>query len=718
MNTFCLKNKHFRRNNVKASLLCAITLGWASWVNAAEESDHLFEDLLQELEQVTEIATHTKLNIDYVPGMVTVLEGEKLRNAGLLTFEEALETVPGVEVTISNDGQNDVVMRGIGKTISSGKVKLLINGRSTNAALSAASTTSTLPLELVERIEIIRGPGSAVYGEYAYAGVVNVILRKDSHLFYSGSHHDKHAMGGVISNHTSDEPLKYSLSFSAYKRKGDEVIAGEDYLKASQDVYPYPSNSPGTSNELEKILSTSLQLSYDKFQWDTFFQQQDVGDYFGIYHALPPELDYIRRVTTATSDIDGKFNFGDELSIEASAGVRYYALRGSIHYFLPENFPDFTSGIPPTEFFSDGALGIPNYTEYEAHTSLTINYSGINKHDILFGLYTAYIDQGDTWATRNNIFVSTPSGPVVKQVPLQDYRGNDNWLKENNKRVITSVFAQDQWHVFDPLTITIGARFDDYHNQDHWHSHSFNPRLAAVYNFQDTHVFKAQYSEAFRPPTFLELFSQNNIISSGNPDMNAEEISTLEFGYIHNNSLTKSKVRLTAFNSELDELITIDASGQYQNQGSVNSKGIEFEIVNTLIPLMTIEANSSFMRVMEKETGNALPHVANLLGNFDVTYQFEKFSSHAGVQYMGKRKREIGDTRSAMDDYLLLNASLSSGALFNKNMVFRVGIKNLLDHDVVHPAPLISFGGSELPTYANDYPRPGREIWLNIEYNL
>ena len=688
--------------------------------NINPSSDLLLDDLLQELEEVTEIATRTKLNVDYVPGMVTVLHGGDLQRQGLFTLLEAMETVPGVEITSNNEGQSSYVMRGIGKSFSSGKIKMLVNGRAMNAAMSAASTVSTIPIQMVERIEIIRGPGSAIYGEYAYAGVVNVILRKDIHAFYTGSSHNKHVIGGNWSNYQSDSALKYSLGISASDNEGKQVKAGPDYLKDLNTGLPLDSlfnsisNSPGYINEAERIFVSGLQVSYKDFQWDSVFNHQEVGDSYGFQNALPPTIEPIRKVITLTSDIDKKITLNKNVSSVVSVGGRYYAVRGKNHYFLPAGFPDLTSLNQTTNqienYFDDGVLGSPNYTEYEFHGGIEVNYLAIPDHEMLIGLHGTYIRQGNTWARRNQEFV----GGFIAEIPLKEYRGDENWLTENNDRKIASVYAQDQWKVIKPLTMTIGGRYDNYFDS----GSSFNPRLAAVYNFLDNHIFKIQYARAFRPPTFLEMYIQNNIVAEGNVDIKPERIQSVDAGYIYNKPSTSTHVRVTSFYSQLDDLITNDDStGKYENLGSIISKGFELEFKQKIMDSLTIDVNGTLVRVSDKASGEALPKVANIYGYASLSHQpMKNITLTISDQYIGSRKREKNDTRSELSSYHVFDATFNMDHIVINQASLSLGIKNIMDRTVLHPAPLVSFNGALVPSYAGDYPRPGREFWLSLAY--
>ncbi|WP_455218381.1 TonB-dependent receptor plug domain-containing protein, partial [Kaarinaea lacus] len=137
---------------------------------AADEHDPdaALQDLLQALEQETEIATKTKMNVDFVPGIVTVFYGDDLLARGIRDVKETLALIPGVELSISTVGVAQVFVRGIGTAFSSGKLKVLLNGVPFNATLNVSTTALSLPTEQIDRIEVIRGPGSAIYGEFAY----------------------------------------------------------------------------------------------------------------------------------------------------------------------------------------------------------------------------------------------------------------------------------------------------------------------------------------------------------------------------------------------------------------------------------------------------------------------------------------------------------------------------------------------------------------------
>jgi outer membrane receptor for ferrienterochelin and colicins len=150
---------------------------------ASEEKEE--SDLLSILQQETEVATKTRLNSDYVPGIVTVLEGDQLEAMGIATAWEALGLVPGMQAVLDQRGSPAVIARGIDFPFNSGNIQILINSVSLARPDGGINPSALLiPIEQIDRIEVIRGPGSVVYGDFAFMGLVNIITRKAGQSVY------------------------------------------------------------------------------------------------------------------------------------------------------------------------------------------------------------------------------------------------------------------------------------------------------------------------------------------------------------------------------------------------------------------------------------------------------------------------------------------------------------------------------------------------------
>lgn len=151
------------------------TLFWASPA-FCDSGKELVDNFLEQLDQSTEIATKNGLNIDFVPGNVSVISGEELKRLGYQTLNATrFDMILGIESPVNS-------MRGTGGSYSRQKILLLLNGVEIDNQTFGTNYYGAMSVDLVDRVEIIRGPGSSVYGGYAVNGVINVITKKEPHV--------------------------------------------------------------------------------------------------------------------------------------------------------------------------------------------------------------------------------------------------------------------------------------------------------------------------------------------------------------------------------------------------------------------------------------------------------------------------------------------------------------------------------------------------------
>lgn len=695
-------NRYFgmvtRRARWSVILLLSLWIPWG--VQSAEadaELEAALQDLLGVLDQETRIATRTKMNIDFVPGMVSVLYGEDLVDRGVRDAGEALALIPGIELSISTDGTMLVFVRGVGSVFASGKIKVMLNGVAFNSTLSVASTALSIPTDQIRRIEVIRGPGSTIYGEFAYSGVVNIITRKQQdQAFVRYSDLGQATLGAILTQGQPGEDWHTSLSVSATNIDGDNVESGPDVLRN----FPALTRAPGETNEREIDRALLLHTHYRAFDFSAQWSKVESGDHFGIAHALPGQgQELLRKVDMLAVDGGWDFSRGQYIEGRVTAGWLDYTLDSGLHQIYPPGF-----GGPGV--FPNGVIASPNHEERKYHAGLELNYSGIEDHELLMGMDWSYTEQGDVYAVRNyNPLTFAP-------IPLAKYTGAENWLGEDLERRLWAVFFQDQFAASERLTITAGLRFDSYDDV----GHATSPRLAAVYQLSEQQTLKVQYASAFRPPTFLETATKNNPIVAGNPDIESETINTFELGYIFNNGITVG--RATLFYGDLHDLIVIDTAAvpnTYTNAGEVHITGAELEYARKLGPHFKIDTNLTLQQMHNNANDKPLPDVARRLANLGLIYQPSRKYSIAGqYRYVGERQRAPGDPRDDLDGYQTVDMTMTARNVVAE-MTIRGGVKNLFDADVVYPSPLTNFGGSVIPTYPEDYPRPGREYWLQMD---
>ena len=263
-----------------------LALNFATNVIAQESGSEQEElnQLLNLLDEQTTLATQTRLNADFVPGMFSVLTGEDMYRRGFRTLWEALASVPGVVTVMNETGMRSITVRGIGEVFEPSKVKLLLNGHAVNA--SASATTGTIfdtPVEQIDRVEFIRGPGSAVHGEFSFAGVLNVITRSKGEDYSAGIETgDGYRFNAFRSFDQSG--FSASINFAASDSRGQDIDSGSDRTPTGVTGY-----SPGDINNKRDFVSAIVDLKFDELRALIQVQQGNRGDHFGSNNLLPPD---------------------------------------------------------------------------------------------------------------------------------------------------------------------------------------------------------------------------------------------------------------------------------------------------------------------------------------------------------------------------------------------------------------------------------------------
>ena len=227
------------------AILCACVAPAA--LRAAEEEE---AELLAVLQQETDIATKTRMNSDFVPGIVTILDGDRLRALGVRTVWDAMPYVPGVQAWLDGGGTPSVTVRGIPFPFNSGSIQILLNGSPIGReAAGLNSSVLFVPMTQVERIEFIRGPGSILYGDYAFMGLVNIITRKQGEQVDASvdSHGGRDA--GLLVSGGNKDGLHGSFNLAGHY-SGDAVV-------------------PDNRSADETRVSAIADVQYNGFTWQT-----------------------------------------------------------------------------------------------------------------------------------------------------------------------------------------------------------------------------------------------------------------------------------------------------------------------------------------------------------------------------------------------------------------------------------------------------------------
>ncbi|OQX20530.1 MAG: hypothetical protein BWK80_35660 [Desulfobacteraceae bacterium IS3] len=638
-----------------------------------------FKWLREEATVFTQIATKTDMDADLVPGMVTVLKGKDLEDQGFRTVGEAMVLVPGVDMNSTMNGAGTTIMRGIS---AGSKVKMLLNGIQVNSTMEGlGEAIFSIPTEQVERIEVIRGPGSGLYGEWAYLGVINVMTyQKGSRVFGRVGSYDFHSGGIRTSYESQDKNFKANLNIAGWERDRTDVESGPDMLGQTSKI-----------DNSVKSPTAILSLDYKKLSLTGQWLESRQGGNFGLTGAIPP-ADEQNKYSNQHKMIEARFSpdISKNLRSEIKFGWHEYIWDSGDIWLLPAGI------ITPYD-----SRGASYYKEQAMYGGVMLHFTGWQKQHWLIGVDYEKTAMEDVWHAINY----DPS--TYEPTPLQRYTGAKNWLAEDKSRKVLGLLLQDQIDITERMAFTAGLRYDRYDDEDNSYSR-LTPRIAGVFRATDSHIFKIQYAESFRPPSFTEIYSRSNDVIKGNSELDFESVKTYEAEYVYRSRHFIGK--LTLFYSELDNLI-YSVKKRSVNFGSATSKGTEAEINWKIIDALTINANLSYSYDEDEITGTDFKNSPKWLSNAALIWQ-PKTDWIAALNYrhVDKRNRGPNDPREPLDGYDTLNLTLSRKNLFYKGMTFRSGVKNLFDTDIRYPA--------NYAEYKQDFPQTGREWWVQLSYDF
>jgi iron complex outermembrane receptor protein len=663
------------------SLICCLVLPVSAQENKDLKSrlDDEFRWLREEAMVTTQIATKTEMDADLVPGMVTVLKGKDLEDQGFRTVGEALVLVPGIDLNSGMTGSTVSVIRGI---TSSVKIKMLLNGVPMNSAMEGSGiAVFYIPIEQVERIEVIRGPGSGLYGEWAYLGVINVkTYQKGNQVFGRVGSYDFHSGGIRASYECEDKNFRTSLNIAGWERDSTDIGSGPDMFGITGNI----------DNSI-KSPTAILSLDYKKLSIIAQLIENRQGNNYGLTGAIPP-ADEQNLHKDQYKMLEARLNpdISTHLTSEIKLGWREYVWDSGDFWLYPAGV------ITPYD-----SIGASYYEEQAYYGSILFHWTGWQKQHWLIGAEYEDTRMEDVWMKVNYDPIS------YEPVPYQTFTGSKNWMDEDNSRKLVGMFVQDQIDLTEQVSVTAGLRYDRYEDGEYSYSR-VTPRIAGVFRVTDSHIFKIQYAEAFRPPSFSEMYSKNNPALIGNPELDFESVRTYEAEYIYRAGRFIGK--FTVFYSEMDNLI-YTVRKLYSNMGSATSKGVELEGNWRIIDTLTVNANMSFIDTEDDLSGNDFKNSPRWLSNAGLIWQPQSdWTAALNYRHVDKRNRVAKDPREPLDGYDTLNLTLSRKNLFYKGLTVRGGIKNLSDEDVLYPG--------NYNDYKEDYLQIGREWWVQLSYEF
>ena len=683
----------FNRQTAFAILILA-SIGTANAQSTEEDFGLIYGD-----QSTISIATGGQQPISKAPSSATVITAEDIQAMGATDLDQALESVPGLHVSMSSIYLLPIYsFRGI-FTDSSSQILMLVNGLPiTNSYRGDRGMGwGGMPLENVARIEVIRGPGSALYGADAFSGVINVITKTAADIkgteygIRAGSFNSQDAWiqhGGKLGS------LDAAFYLRAGNTDGQKGIIQQDAQTALDKLFGTKvSNAPGPLNAQRKAVDARADLSKDAWRFRAAYQQRKIGTGAGLAGSLQPgaEFPQTRRYT--------------DLSYTQPNWAQNWDISGVIGYYDMTQGPTQPTSVlfPAGAFggaFPNGMIGNPGLFDQHTHASLSTLYTGFERHRVRLGTGWRKDDISQTTEFKNfdATLAPLPGG-------LTNATGNPALVfMLPHKRFLKYAFAQDEWGFAKDWTLTAGVRRDMYSD----FGGTTNPRLALVWDAAYNVVIKAMHGTAFRAPSFENLYSINNPVVYGNPNLKPETMKTdeLAFSWQATNDL---KTNLNFFHYRMSNII-LPNPNQSQNVGSQTGRGLEWEA--------TLDATSSL-----RLTGNySLQHSVNATGQDAGLAPHRRLFARADWRFAPRwqfgamanrvmeRMREPGDTRPLIPDYTTVDLTLRREQ-FADGWDARAMVTNLFNSNALEP----TFASAGIPS---DLPLPGRAFYIQVQHGL
>lgn len=703
--------------------LCAGTnLTHANQLNTPVD---IFNLSLAELGQVQiSIATGNSTALDKAPATASVIYAAEIEAMGARTLDDILETVPGMHISLSGLSRLDSVesVRGI-HTGFNPQVLLMLNGVPVQYSTQGGRPTLfRMPVTSIDRVEVIRGPGSAIYGADAYAGVVNVITKDAASIAHTqlgmrkGSFNSRDMW---LQTATEWNGIGIAFNTAYQETDGDKSRQVSSDLQSSLDsiLGTHASRAPGALSTRYQVIDSHLALSSEQLQINLWnWVSTDAGVGAGAAQALDPD----GRDDSNLLMGDATYHLNKDSEIWANSFRLSY-----MHYEESAEFTLLPAGtvvpigrdgnvdfVQPAGVvaFPDGLKGNPGGVNKDGQFNFISIYTGLDAQRIRFavGFRQQSLDAHESKNFGPGVLDILPL-PSVVDGTLTHVTNTPYVFLPDSSRKVRYVSLQDEWQVNTDVNVTAGVRYDDYSDV----GNTTNPRIAIVWATHEKLTTKLLYGEAFRSPSFSELYFKNNPVSLGQTGLAPESIRSRELSFNYR-PLQNLQTTLTVFNYQAKNMIdfvpdTNSTTKTAQNINAQDGKGIELEV--NWKPSKQLQFSTSYSQqdAVNAETHAAIPDAPGRQIKTHINWLMATdWSLNSQLYWVSDRERAAGDLRPPIADYTLLNFTL-----LRKNILPHLGlslaIRNAANSDAREPS-----GGA----IKDDYPLESRSVWFGLTYAI
>jgi iron complex outermembrane receptor protein len=566
-------------------------------------------DLEQLMQIKVEAASLHEQSLEDAPASVTVITQDEIRRYGYRTLGEALNSARGI-YTFSDRTFTYGGVRGFSLPGDYGqRVLLMVNGH--NMADNIVGESNRLgedfPLDmpLVKRIEIIRGPSSALYGTSGIFLTINVVTFSPEELSAAEIHTEAGSLGEKKLQAMTSVPLPHGASL---------LLSGSLFNDSGQhSIYIPEDNSPATN--YGRAIDMNGQKGYHLFG-DFIWRGWNITALFGARSIIQPVSfgdtvfnDRGTRLVDSRNFIDATYTHDFDSSRRLQWRIDYdsYNAQGTYHLVLDPGASVFEDN---RDVFHGAWVG----------SQLTYRFPVRHFGSLTVGTSAKF----DLRTLMQNFDVQ----PVYQQ-----------YLNVNKPDKQFAVFAQDEWDLTRKWKLNLGVRFD----YSALLASFLSPRAALIYQPSTKVSYKFLYGHAFRNPSALEMFYGVPYGNLANPFAHAEKATTFEF-VVERKVTHKVNALLSVYHYGLSGLLVGVSmpSGrlQYQNTDAVRASGVEMELNGHPLPWLELAASLAVQRAVDSSDHDRLANSPGQIGKlrFSVPLFANRFSLSSGMQFMGSRQ--------------------------------------------------------------------------------
>lgn len=680
------------------------------------KTDSLFELGLNDLLNVRVVtaAAGFEQNVEEAPASVTVINAEEWQAMGATRLFDALQHVPGVHITKAQTAfsNNRPVVRGLSGSFGQ-QILILIDGLPFRHIRDGGTLWGQrIPLNAFKRIEIIRSPGSAIYGADAVGGIINLVSYKTgevpARVTARVGDFATRQLEWSQQAELGDSVLQVSLGAQTGEGDRSRLINADLQTELDSRFGSNASRAPGPMENNHEIYSARVQWQFRDLDVRYMnWSNRESGIGAGVAQALDPEGSFRQQAQTLAASYDLSSYVTGDMNVTAAwhrVNSRLWSKVFPSGASLPIGDDGNVDFINPTRIvtFSEGMIGVPGNDDTAVSLQLDHIFPVGDSHRVRWAVGYEHVET-DVFEQKN--FGSGVLAPqaTVADGTLTDVTDTPYVYLPNKSRENYYLALQDQWRISESVQSTLGVRYDHYSD----FGSTFNPRLGLTWQTSPRLTTKLFVGTAFRAPSFADLYAQNNPAGMGNPDLESESIRTLDGGVAVNYVFTDAlHMEMNLFHYEADNIITfvpVEGVQMAQNSGELEVRGLEYQLSWRPGHFLSVDFNYSLLDdAAQKDVDfSAVPQrMANLVGH----WRFSRWHWYLGAKWVGERERASGDMRSAIEDYVWIDTRLQTRW---QALELGLSLKNLTDVDAREPS------NGFIP---EDYPLAGRQWLVDVTY--